>query len=361
MLEGMYENVIHAVLENLPVGLMVISPDGTIREANPASCTILGCPEGGFAGRKWGEVFLPDQENSAFSEVVLDAIQREVPRIQRVTPFRLKNGKERYLSVISAALRDERGKMESIVILVEDLTEIQTLHEREKQILEQNHKLATERAESLTAFADSVAHQIRNPVMAIAGFARILAPRVDENGAEALTAITEEASKLDVMVRAVAEYSALKMSDPVPVNIWVLIEDAKHLIEDHPAVRGKQVTWEADCPDAGVVADRPLLAKALAEALLNAVEFSGEEPHVTISAKAQNANVVITVSDNGPGFGPRALSMAFDPFFTTKPVGAGMGLTRAKRIMAEHQGTMRVADRESGGAEVSLLLPRDHV
>jgi len=345
------------ILNNLPVGLLVIDAAGRIVEASPSACAILGGQPGEFKGRQWGELFLENEANEEFSGVVLDAIQNETPLVERVTPYQAPDGERKYLSVISSAERGADGKIVAIMVLFEDLTELHRLSEREKHILEVNHRLAAQRAEGLIAFAQSVAHQIRNPLMAIAGFSRLLERTMDESARESLEAIREETRKLETMVKSVAEYSAITVGPPLQLNLWVVIEDAKHRIAELPAVAGRNIDWQAECPDMNVKADRDTLPVALAEVLLNSVEFAGPSPTITIRAREEASTIVISVMDNGPGFTEEGLRMAFDPFFTTKTEGAGMGLTRAKRIVNEHQGTMDVENPPHGGARVTLTLP----
>lgn len=349
------EKITETILTNLPVGILVIGADGKILEANPSACFILGCPVLGFVGNSWGDIFLSQEDNLEFTEVVLDAIQKETPKIERVTPYHAPDGRRKYLSVISSAQR-EKGKITAIVVLIEDLTELRSLHEREKRILAQNQHLATLRAESLIAFASSVAHQIRNPIMAIAGFSRLLERKADETSRESLEAIAEETAKLETMVRAVAEFSAIVVENVAPTNLWVVLEEAKRDVEEHPAVTNHHIIWDIECPDMNIVVDRELLGKALAELLLNAIEFSGPQAEIAVKVTEADRVVTIIITDNGPGFTAEGLELAFDPFYTTKTVGAGMGLTRAKRIVVEHQGTIAIANAKTG-ASVTLTLP----
>ncbi len=348
--------IAETILQNLPVGLLIIGGDGKIVEASPSACHIMGCAPEGFVGNSWGEIFLSQEKNLEFTEVVLEAIQKEMPKVERITPYYAQDGKKKFLSVISSAQR-ENGKITAIVVIIEDLTELHDLHEREKAILAQNHRLASERAESLINFARSVAHQIRNPIMAIAGFSRLLERKADESMADPLEAIQDETKKLETMVRSVAEYSAIRIGTISAINLWVIIEDAKHRIEGHPAVKGKDIRWKTDCPDMNVKADRDLMVLALSELLLNSAEFAGPGAEVAICAKEDGGAIRLTVTDHGAGFTDESLDLAFDPFYTTKAVGAGMGLTRAKRIVGEHQGTITITNIEPQGAEVAISLP----
>jgi len=350
------EKIAAAIMANLPVGLLVIGGDGKIIEANPSACSILGCQIEGFVGNSWGDIFLSQEENLEFTEVVLDAIQKETPKIERITPYFAPDGKKRYLSVISSAQRTKK-KISAIVVIIEDLTELYEMHEREKNILAINHRLASARAESLIAFARSVAHQIRNPITAIAGFSRLITRKADKASLEPLEAIIDETHKLETIVRAVAEYSAIAIKKVTPTNLWVLVEDAKHLIQDHPSIKAHAPSWDTECPDMSILVDHELMIQALSEVFINSTEFNDINGTITICAKEKGGDVTITITDSGPGFTPDGLKMAFDPFFTTKAVGAGMGLTRAKRIVTEHQGTIEISNTDDNHGHVIITLP----
>jgi len=352
------EKIVETILTNLPVGLLIIGAKGKIIEANPSACQILGCRSEGFVGNSWGDIFLSQEENLEFTGVVLDAIQKETPKIERITPYHAPDGTKKYLSVISSAQRENK-KITAIVVLIEDLTDLHRMHDREKSILEQNHKLATQRAESLIEFARSVAHQIRNPIMSIAGFSRLLERKADEASRQPLAAITEETKKLETIVRAVSEYSTITPGRVAPVNLWVIIEEAKNRIINHPAIKDQDIEWKTECPDMNIRVDRDLMAQALSELLLNGAEFTGPEISIRICAREEGRNINISVTDSGPGFTPSGLEMAFDPFFTTKTVGAGMGLTRSKRIVNEHQGSVSIENTPDSGARVTITLPTE--
>jgi nitrogen fixation/metabolism regulation signal transduction histidine kinase len=65
----------------------------------------------------------------------------------------------------------------------------------------------------------------------------------------------------------------------------------------------------------------------------------------------------VTVSDNGTGFPPQILARAFEPYVTSKSKGTGLGLAIVKKIIDDHKGDIRISNRESGGAEISIRLP----
>jgi nitrogen fixation/metabolism regulation signal transduction histidine kinase len=117
----------------------------------------------------------------------------------------------------------------------------------------------------------------------------------------------------------------------------------------------------ADLPAA--LADGAQIRQVLHNLIKNAKEALAERPpasdvaKVTVGTGRDERRIVITVKDNGPGFGPQILARACEPYVTTKTKGTGLGLAIVKKIVDEHNGELRLTNRESGGAEVMIRLP----
>ena len=162
------------------MGLLVINPDGEIVTSNNAASNILGYACRMFEGKGWGDLFLEDSRNQAFNQVILDVIQEKKVNLHRRVPYVQPGGRTLQLSITGSFLR-ENEQIAGIVLILHDVTELQLLHDREKQVLREKHRLEHERAEGLTRLAMAVAHQIRNPVMSIGGFAVRILSKIDEN------------------------------------------------------------------------------------------------------------------------------------------------------------------------------------
>jgi nitrogen fixation/metabolism regulation signal transduction histidine kinase len=122
---------------------------------------------------------------------------------------------------------------------------------------------------------------------------------------------------------------------------------------------GIAAQYGSDLPP--VLADANQLRQVLHNLVKNAREALTEagvaDRMITVTTRRDDLRAVLCVGDNGPGFPPQILSRACEPYVTTKSKGTGLGLAIVKKVVDEHHGEMRVANRPDGGAEISIKLP----
>ncbi len=341
------------------MGLLVINPDGEIVTSNNAASGILGYACRMFEGKGWGDLFLEDSRNQAFNQVILDVIAEKKVNLHRRVPYVQPGGKTLQLSITGSFLR-ENEQIAGIVVILHDVTEIQLLHDREKQVLREKHRLERERAEGLTLLATAVAHQIRNPVMSIGGFAMRILNKMDENSSIAvyLKNILSDAERLEAIVRVVSEYTRIPAAKPVQVSIADILEKEMAQLQAKAAELSMRVTWSLALSVVEFAVDPALFRRAIYEVLLNAMEFSkGNEVSVTIFLSEGQNGLLMEIVDNGAGISEKDMPYVFDPFFTTKAVGVGMGLCLVKRIVGEHGGDVRIDSEPGKGTKVIMGFP----
>ncbi len=135
-----------------------------------------------------------------------------------------------------------------------------------------------------------------------------------------------------------------------------LFQDARR--DAQGAAGDKPVDWILDDNGLTVHGDPELLAMALREIALNAVEaLPPEGGHVRLRALEGSGGLELRVEDDGCGIAPEELAYVFDPFHSTKSVGVGMGLTKAQRAVQEHGGSVSIDSRQGLGTVVHLVLP----
>ncbi len=286
MENGIKSIVIRNILESIPVGLLVINSEGEIVTTNRAASRILGYTGEMLNGKGWGDLFISDMDNLEFNQVFLDVIQERRVNLCRNVDYVTPEGNTLHLSLTTSFLvgNDETP---AIVVLIHDLTEIHHFHEREKIALEEEHRMQHRRAESLEKFALAVAHQIRNPVTAIGGFANRLLnqPDVGERMASYLSNILVDARRLEDIVQAVSGYAVLRSAVPVRSSLEKVMEASKGRLEEIAAQRSKKISWMVRVSPVYGEVDPHLFSLALDEVLLNSLEaFKGNEVSIAIHA-----------------------------------------------------------------------------
>lgn len=218
----------------------------------------------------------------------------------------------------------------------------------------------SERLAALGRLSQGVAHEVRNPVMVIGGFARRLKAQFAKNKEirDKVDIILSETERLERMVIEVEnltklpppELKLLKVTDVVELSL------GRHLnqLESHgiQAVRN----FAPEIP--AIEADKDLLEMALGNVMLNAIEAMPSGGTLGLSITSQPDHLVICITDTGVGIRPEHLPNVFDPFFTSKTSGAGLGLTTVYRIISDHRGEVEIESMPGEGTKVRILLPR---
>ena len=341
------------------MGLLVIDPEGVIVTSNEAASEILGYSCRMFEGKGWGDLFLEDLRNRDFNQVILDVIQEKEVHLHRRVPYVQPGGKMFQLSITGSFLKEDK-EIAGIVLILHDVTELQMLHDREKRVLKEKHRLERERAEGLMRLAMAISHQIRNPIMSIGGFATRILHKIDENASIVpyLNNILSDAERLETIVKVVNDYTRIRTAEPVSVSLSDMIEEEVSRLRAETAELSRRVDWFLDFSTVSFAVDPALFRRAVYEVLLNAMEFlHRDEGSVRICLSEERDSLLLGIVDNGAGIHEDDLPYVFDPFFTTKAVGVGMGLCLVRRIVGAHGGDVRIDSTLGEGAKVTMRFP----
>jgi len=209
------------------------------------------------------------------------------------------------------------------------------------------------RDDELYTLANLLAHEIRNPLNALALNLNLLARETEKSKAQViLAAAQKEVRRLDGLVTAFLRFAR-------PKKPQLRLTDASHVLAElhafiFPEAAKRNVTLHVEAPPKlDLTTDADLLKQALLNVILNS--FEAEAKNVWVTASANDDGVEITVRDDGPGFAEP--HRALEPFYSTKVDGTGLGLTTARRIAQELGGELRLGAPPSG-AEVIFNLPR---
>jgi two-component system sensor histidine kinase HydH len=332
------------LVENMPVGLVALDNMGNIISCNKTAESILQIVARKVIGTDGGKI-LPQ----LLWEIV--GVLKAAPGItEKEIDCPVSEGKIIPMEVIATALKEENGTFIGSVILFRDLTELRHL----KEEIARNQRLA-----SLGNLAAGVAHEIRNPLSSIKGFATYFKERYRHNPEDRDTAdiMIQEVERLNRVISRLLEFSQPLTMEKAPILIQPLIRQTLKIIEGQ--AREKHVIISADLADIPeAVIDTDKIKQALLNLYLNAIEAMQEGGTLTVKLFRLNDGAVnIIVSDTGAGIDKKDITHIFDPYFTTKPSGTGLGLSIVHKIIEAHDGDIMVASAPGEGTTISILLP----
>ncbi len=219
-------------------------------------------------------------------------------------------------------------------------------------------KIIEEGRRGLHLLAMSVAHQVRNRTVAIAGFANLIRRKSYSDLTDYLDTILDESTRLEAMVLDVTQYASIEIGELIPCGIRDVIEEAMERVDIGLKMQGHGVEWDVFCPDQTVRVDPKLFTKAIEAILQNGVDFSSDRPRIRITVSPGRLACVIKITDFGSGIRDEHMPFIFDPFFSLKPEGSGMGLCVARKIAMHHQWDLDVASVPGEGTTVHIVIPR---
>jgi signal transduction histidine kinase len=208
----------------------------------------------------------------------------------------------------------------------------------------------------------TIAHEIRNPLGAIAGFAELLARRCDGHPElrDMSQKIMSAAQNLNVLVQRLLELVRNAPIQVRPVEWPHFLNATLDQFEEQSRQRGARLTLVRRWPErlGEGRADALCLRQAVWNVLENAEQVSSPsgQIEVDVSADAQGG-LRLRIADRGPGIDPALLPRLFTPFVTTREQGTGLGLATARKIVEAHGGRIAIRNRRGGGAEVEIDLP----
>ncbi|MBW1692098.1 MAG: hypothetical protein DRG87_03105 [Deltaproteobacteria bacterium] len=242
--------------------------------------------------------------------------------------------------------------------LYQRLQENFELTEQELKIT-QRKLLRSERSAAIANLVQGVAHEVRNPIMSIGGFAmRMKADLVEGSRMQKyLDIILSETSRLEKLVRDVKEIAEMQTVHLEPTDVKDLLA---RVIEGFSSdMARKAVRLKADIgEDLPIInLDQEQISRALRNIIQNSIEALHEGGTLKLAARKLDSTVQIVVEDSGVGIDEEKLDSVLDPFVTSKTTGAGLGLTMVYQIVTNHRGEIDIKSSGGKGTIVSLELP----
>lgn len=322
------------ILESMLDGVIAIDTAGTVTAFNHAASNVLGYSAEDAMGRPFRQTF-----------------GREFGAAQgrhRLMEFTTKTGKRVPVSERDSPLSDRSGRRIGMVKVFHDLSEVEALREQVRR---------KDRLAAIGEMAATVAHEIRNPLGGIRGFAALLARDFDENDPRKrlIEKILIGTKNLDRVVNELLEYTR-------PVELRLRSTPCADLVDaaiGYLEVGERTITIENLVPQGvHVLADPDKMRQVLLNILLNAVQSIEDRGEIHVRCATSENAVTLVITDTGCGMTPEQLEQVFSPFYTTKEKGTGLGLAVAAKIVEGHGGWLRAESEWGKGATLLVCLSK---
>ncbi len=337
------------LLKSIPPGIVAIDEGGIIRWFNPMAEQLLGVPAAKALNKP----------AEAAGHEIANAL-REALEADRAGSTRhwVEKKTKRSLAAETRRLLDRQTPLGAVAV-IHDLSAEEQMRQKQEVV---------DRAAFWADLAESMSHEIRNPLVAIKTFAQLLPERFEDADfrKEFNQIVVQEIDRLDNIIKQIHEFAHPPQLELKSIDVRAPMEKAVDIARSRFGLNGG-VALQTQLPDdlPSVLGDEDALAEAFAHLLANAAEAVSKQskPRITLSARPlhegkRDAAVVVTVRDNGKGIAPELRDKIFSPFATTKARGMGLGLSIVKRTVFDHKGRVDV-DSGPQGTQVSVMLPAE--
>ncbi|MCV6596366.1 MAG: PAS domain-containing sensor histidine kinase [Mangrovicoccus sp.] len=345
-----------SVLGSVTSGVMSVDAAGQVELVNRSGARLLDLDQQAASGQGLVEL-VPE-----FTALLDELRQSNAPDSQHEIAMH-RGGMDRRILVRLAARHSEEGALEGYVIAFDDVTDLVT-------------------AQRMAAWGDvarRIAHEIKNPLTPIqlsAGrIKRKFSRHLDAEQSDALERLTDvivrQTEDLRRIVNEFSRFARMPQPDQREQDLAALLRDAV-LLQSADTAHVKVAAQGAEAPVMAEI-DNTLITQALTNLIKNAAEAAtehpnppaGHHPEVRVALEQDSDGVVISVSDNGPGFPPDRARL-FEPYVTTREKGTGLGLPIVKKIVEDHGGRIQLDEAEpfgpeqAKGAKVAIWLPHEY-
>ena len=346
-LDPQSQRLLHLALGETAPALLV-DPDMRISSCNDATARLFGIRD--LAGRPVADLF----ETPADARTLLDRtllVLSDGHQTGDVVLRRADGG--RFPGRVEAlALANDAGEIAGYLLLIRT---------GGASSEDADRLLRRERLATMGELAAQLAHEIRNPLLAIgASLSSLQHDLADRPGVlEVLRMAVAEVARLDMALRDYLSLAVRHGGSPTQVNLPEIIRETIRLMQHSPKQSGRTILCEV--PEGlSVRGDPEGLRHVFFNLLLNALEATPPGGTVRFGAEVSDAEVAVLLDDSGPGLACDPTE-CFEPFFTTKPHGTGLGLTVCRKVVEASGGVLTLHNRKEGGCRARVTLPRERV
>jgi len=345
------QTLLKGIIDQLKEEIVLVNAHGLVLDCNKAVLTAQGLPKPEILGKPLRNFFrLPESPaEGAESLPPLEHALATGKTAEATLAHVDAEGLLHYTREYVYPIQNQGDSPVSFLCIRRDITSRTQMEQR----LQQSERLA-----SIGEMSTYIAHEIRNPLFAIGGFANQLLRTVNEPAArEKIEIIIEESKRLDSILKSILTFAR-------PVEPGVGLADLNRIVRDTMELMGMACESHNIEPVLGladelplVKADPELIKQCLINLVKNSVEAMPQGGLLAVRTGMNTSHVILEVEDTGQGIAPEIRDKVFSPFFSTKGRGSGLGLAMIKKILDDLGGTVELVSVPGEGTRVTLHLP----
>jgi two-component system sensor kinase FixL len=334
---------------------------GLVTAWNAAAQAMFGYSAEEMIGQPITRLLPPERLHE--EAMILDRVRRG-ERLRQFETFRSRrDGSEIAVVLTVSPILSSSGAIIGASKIVRDIT---AQRRNEAHIQELQAELAhVARLTTMGQMASAIAHELNQPLTAVANYAsalgRVLAnPNADRDRARVIVdRIRQQTTRAGEVIRRLREHVAKRTSTRQPEDVNAVVKEAVELGLVGTQYRGVDTAIELDAAVGTAMLDRIQIGQVIINLVRNAVEAmeASDTRKLTVSTRAVSGMVEIAVTDSGPGIAPEVEERLFQPFITSKAAGLGLGLSICRELVEAHSGRLSASPGAAGGTTFVITLP----
>jgi two-component system, sporulation sensor kinase E len=340
------------ILRSIGSGMIICDTRGKITRLNNSAQKILGLSERDAAGKHYRTLF---KEKAAMCSLIETALSEK--KICSVPEMEMSktDGENIWVGLTASVIKDRQNEMLGVALLLNDVTEIKRL---------QQEVVFKEKMAALGETSSGLAHELRNSMGAVLGFAKLLKKKGADplSTREIVDGILNEAMSMESLIQRFLTFARPFDLNMERVNLKNVVDECIKNLEEKLMQNKIEVELKSQPDLLPIPGDRLLLRQSFQNLIQNSIEAMPNGGQLSIDLREAEAYhkgrfIKVEISDTGCGIEEESLEKIFDPFFTSKERGTGLGLSLVKKIISLHNGRIELESQTGKGTIFRIYLP----